>query len=372
MRPTAFIYTVLTACLLCFFQFSGFAEEGNEDLESEFRQDKLWSGGDGSYSIALPGGLALWLFGDSFIGTIDSGTREGNQMVHNAVAIQNIEKHTMSFYWNRQNKAGSYFPDGKDYWYWPGDGVFLNGKVYCFAKKTGMIKGKEDDPFGFVWLQDELVVIDNPLESPDNWQCRHVPVPFSNKQIHIGTACLADSGYLYILGQKETARAFLARLSVNHLENLELDSFEFLASSKGGKTFWVKDPKAASIIWQQAAAEASLSKIHGSYLCLYHKNGLGAEVVVRTAKSIEGPWSDEKLVYTIPEKQCKRGFTYAAKAHPEQLSDKNLLAITYAINPGDLKAHNKDPLAYFPKVAFIKSPVVSDKSEASSSNSGNN
>ena len=44
-----------------------------------------WVAGDGTFSLELPGGRTLWLFGDSFIGTVNPGS----SFVQDAKLIRN-------------------------------------------------------------------------------------------------------------------------------------------------------------------------------------------------------------------------------------------------------------------------------------------
>ena len=202
-------------------------------LARAFHTDSAWSGGDGAYSISLGKDRTLWIFGDSFIGTISGGRRLNNVMIHNAIALQDQKSGKMSFYWAKQSQPASYFADKDSYWLWPGDGIFYNDRVYCFARQVAQVQGKENDPFGFVWKQDELAIIANPSDDPQNWQVRHLPLAFTDTQIHLGCACWHDNNWLYVLGIKESTRqAILARISLSKLSNLELKYFEFLSAEK--------------------------------------------------------------------------------------------------------------------------------------------
>jgi hypothetical protein len=329
--------------------------ENPVDLEKEFRSDKDWSGGDGAYSISLPDNKVLWLFGDSMLGTINNGSAKDALMIHNAVALQDLKAGKMAFYWKHPAKPASFFDDAAAYWLWPGDGTYYGGRVYCFARRVGQIPGKEGDPFGFVWKQDELIVINNPKDKPDNWQCRHAALDFTTSDFHLGSACLQDGAWLYVLGMREkTRQAILARISLVKLAQNPGRSFEFLSTARNGKPSWCKHALQASTLFDRVATEGSLLKTKDGYLCLYHRNSMGADIVARKATQIEGPWSDEQLLYQIPEAQTKRGFCYAGKAHPEQPADPGFLALTYSVNPGTLEAYAKDPLAYFPHVVYLK------------------
>src|ERR1700736_448739 len=60
-------------------------------LTQRFQQTEGWTGGDVAQSIPLTPDRTLWLFGDSFIGKIESGRRVGARMINNAVAWQSLK-----------------------------------------------------------------------------------------------------------------------------------------------------------------------------------------------------------------------------------------------------------------------------------------
>ena len=336
------------------------ADSPEQAVAGLFRTDKTWSGGDGHYSIALKD-KSVWFFGDTFLGTITGGKRIDNEMVHNTIGIQNVKDQKMQFYWNKEanGKAASFFPEREDFWLWPGDGASSDGKLYCFAKQVITKNGDPNDPFGFIWRKDELLVIDNADSNPESWQLRHVTLPFTTSKLHLGTACLIDSGNLYVLGMKEDSKeAILARIPVADLASLNLKSFEFYKADKTGKVSWTKQIKQLSPLWKNAAAEGSISHVPGGFLCVYHRGGMGDEIVGRTAKKMEGPWSDEKLLYKVPQDLNKRGMCYAAKAHPEQSCAADEIILSFSVNPGSMEANAKDPDAYFPHIVCVKLPAV--------------
>ncbi len=326
-------------------------------LESQFLQSKMWSGSDGAYSVDLGNGKAIWLFSDTFIGIISGGKRRHNAMINNSIGLQDIKAGKMSFFWKHSKKPASFFPGGKGYWLWLGDGVFYKNKVYCFAKRISAIPGHEGEPFGFEWKKDELIVIDNPKDDPSSWHCRHLLLPFTTRNLHIGTACLIDGQMLYVTGLNEQKKqTLLSRIALSELEGTNINAFEFLQSAGKNTSQWSKDISKSAPLFDQSAAEASLSKFDNKYVCLFHSGGAGDRIVVRTAPGVSGPWSAEKLVYTVPSELCKRGMCYAAKGHPEQPCHDGAMVVTFLINPGKLEAHDKDPYAYFPRAVEIKVP----------------
>lgn len=355
LRLLSVIFLTLSLALLSVPH--SLAETAAPNLESQFSQNPMWTGSDEAYSIAMGNGKAIWLFSDTFIGTINGGKRVNNDLINNSIGIQDIPAGKMSFYWKQGKPPDSYFPRSRNYWLWLGDGVFLKNKLYCFAKRISALPGHAGEPFGFVWQQDELIVIDNLAADPTSWHCRHLVLPFTDKNLHFGTACLIDGDMLFVMGMHEQKKqALLARIPLKELQEQHLKAFEFLQDNKQEKAIWSKDASKCAYLFDHAAAEASLSKVGKNFLCILHSSGAGAKIVARTAQSLSGTWSAEKLLYTIPEDLCKRGMCYAAKGHPEQSCQNGAIIVTYLINPGPLEAHVKDPYIYFPRVVEIKIP----------------
>src|ERR1700733_3255973 len=105
------IFLSITIALLC--ASLALAESPRPDLESQFLQDPMWTGSDGAYSVDIGNGKAIWLFSDTFIGIISGGKRQDYSLVNNSIGIQDINAGKMSFFWNHQKKAESYFPAGE-------------------------------------------------------------------------------------------------------------------------------------------------------------------------------------------------------------------------------------------------------------------
>jgi len=85
------------------------------------------------------------------------------------------------------------------------------------------------------------------------------------------------------------------------------------------------------------------------------------KIVARTAPQLTGPWSNNKVIYRIPEMQKghagydKDTFCYAAKEHPEFRRPGSLL-ITYACNTMNVQKLTSNLDIYFPKVVRIPYP----------------
>jgi len=81
-------------------------------------------------------------------------------------------------------------------------------------------------------------------------------------------------------------------------------------------------------------------------------------VIARTAKKIEGPWSESKVIYYYPEMQYsynkydKDTFCYAAKEHPE-FAVKGSLFLTYVCNTFENQKLATHLDIYFPKSVYM-------------------
>jgi hypothetical protein len=97
---------------------SGLCFTGNR-FQSVFHRYTGWTGGDATYSIPLPDGRTLWLFGDSFIGTVrPDRSRPGSSFYRNAAMVQQGNEFiTLPV-------SGNAFvrPADPGWWYWPGHG----------------------------------------------------------------------------------------------------------------------------------------------------------------------------------------------------------------------------------------------------------
>ena len=59
------------------------------DWDEIFAREKGWTGADGCFSVELGDGRTLWLYSDTWVGTIAKGKHaEGSRLVNNSIGIQ--------------------------------------------------------------------------------------------------------------------------------------------------------------------------------------------------------------------------------------------------------------------------------------------
>jgi len=93
-----------------------------------------WVAGDGTFSIPLPNGNTLWLFGDSFIGTVHPDSSiYGAKMIRNCAIYQQGDS-MQSIYRGGMTDTLSFipteFPDS--IWFWPEQGMVENDTLKVF------------------------------------------------------------------------------------------------------------------------------------------------------------------------------------------------------------------------------------------------
>jgi hypothetical protein len=87
-RPVIFLYLAFVSIVACAALANTTSAAPNEaqapSCDPVFPYKEGWLGGDAAFSILLPDGRSLWLFGDSFVGSANQTNRPGSKMVRNA------------------------------------------------------------------------------------------------------------------------------------------------------------------------------------------------------------------------------------------------------------------------------------------------
>src|SRR5262249_4525085 len=137
------------------------------DWNEKFTRSDGWIGADGAYSVPLSPTRTVWLFGDTFVGTIKNGSRAGSALGNNTVAVPggNGPEPNASFPIRRgpADKPLSQFApaDGRGF-LWPQAGTFHDGKLYLFLAQVEHTK--DGGAFGFRQVAQWLGVVENPAD----------------------------------------------------------------------------------------------------------------------------------------------------------------------------------------------------------------
>lgn len=323
-----------------------------------FRRTEGWTGGDGIFAIPLSGhegpdhavgNKTLFVFSDTFIGSVDSaGKRVNSTMVNNSLAILDgavPDPERIRFFWGRnaEGKAASAFvPNtprtaGSQSWYWLQDGFVHKGFVYDLPL---IVTRDTAGPEGFQFKETGIALLKIPLGpngEPDLALAvqKDTPLFFSGagRTLYYGCGIMPNTaeagapdpdGYIYVYGRNSL---YVARVRADDFEDFQEWRYWDGAAWSGDIS------KSASL--GTGGPELSVTPIaqgslKGKYLLV--SSGLEPDIFIRVGESPKGPFGNRINVFKAPEWDAAgKIYTYNAKAHPSLSSDGNWL-VTYNVN----------------------------------------
>ena len=347
-------------------QFSGKNKLTNDDLKvvqdtfftEMFNRDCCgFTGGDGTISVLLPDGRTVWIFGDTFLGTVNpDNTREKITpiFIRNSLVIQDGDsittlhqgtpEHPASFVIPPPETPGGQCLSEDSVWFWPNNGFVENNKLFLFLSEiiqadTGM--------WGFRWTGTWL----STYSLPDIKEEEIIPVPYSlENQVHYGIAILEEKDYTYVYGRKDD-KPHVARFAAGDVKG----PWEFYTG-----TGWSSDPDASNPMSDFDVSEQfSIMKIKSTYVLISQTGAvLSPEIYSFTSDKPYSGWDQKTLLYTTPIPESNKNlFTYNAMAHPQFMKDGKLL-ISYNTNSFVLEDHFRDADIYRPRFVWIPVKLI--------------
>lgn len=352
------IFIVLSTLLIaCKTSVSENAEVSNRTITIDtifnarfFPKGEAFTGGDGTYSIALPDGRSLWIFGDSFIGNVTPDLKRiktDPQYIRNCfvilgndslIMLQQGEPHEFkSMMIPPEVTSGKY--SEHDLWYWPGDGFIENGNLNVFASK--FFQEKNTDMWAFQFQGTELIE----FSLPDLSVLRIDRFPQLDS-VHYGHAILETDEYTYIYGLKKQF-PYAARAKKGNVR----DAWQFYTGKE-----WVDQATGAEPMIEFAGSEQfSVFKWEEIYVMIMQGGNLSRKIYSFTSTQPYGPWENQQLLYETPLPQgCDACWTYNALAHP-QFTEDDFLLISYNTNSMEMNDHYANAAIYRPR--FIRVPM---------------
>lgn len=333
------------------------------ELDRLFQRAEGWIGADGAHSVALGDGRTLWLFSDTWVGSIRDGHRTDAGIVNNTVALQRgpLESADLAFS-IRRNAEGdpSAFlapPDGRG-WFWLQAGAVAGGRLHVFLPQIE----RTEDPgvFGFrscgLWLASTA---DFRGDDPLAWRFELTPFPHAEftpeRERSFGCAALVHDGFLYAYGTEDvidalrTRHLILARVPAERAS--EPGAWRFFADGE-----WQADFRRASRLFDDMGSEAAVlhQPARGRFVIVYTEHGLSERILARSAPQAWGPWSEPVELARCPEaRRDPLLLTYAAKAHATLSSDDEL-AVSYVVNSLDFWQVARDASLYWPRFLRVR------------------
>lgn len=327
-----------------------------------FTRSLGWNGGDGGITTLLPDGNVYWTFNDSFYGVVVDSTRArgSSSFPRNSVMIQAPGETDANLYWLNS------FVQTSD----PTAPKYYQARTFIRhpkAKKTeAQIEAGEIDDDWIYWAGD-ATVYNNQLQMLWNG----VDTTDPNNSMRHESICLA----VYSLDGKVGDATYMKPISVNHHfkdEDIygygstlweDEDGHTYLYCTKGydvlvARTethdldskweYYISDDN-GNFSWQSSyptEAEASWSKIQTTSCSMpwvfkkgdyYYLTGqsiwYGKQVLIMRSTSPYGPFTDSKVLFTVPDQLDKLGVTtyqnaYMINLHQEMSRDGELVFST--------------------------------------------
>lgn len=317
------------------------------------------TGADGEYSVLLPDGRTVWIFGDSFLGTVNpdrSRAKRSPWFIRNSMAVQEADT-LRSLYnvidgWESSLVIPPGAVKGKQFsedslWYWPGDGFIEDGKLKVFM--SAFYQAIPGD-WGFAWAGANIATFSLPdmkLERID-----HFNYP-GNLEVHWGHAvCDEDGSYTYIYGaENKSKNLYVARAPKGNI----LAPWEFYTGND-----WVSDSRQSKPMLAITGSEQfSVFKLNDKYVLIVQEGGfMTREIVSYYSDSPFHGWKNRKVLCLaqFPEdvSSTKNLFTYNSLAHPQFIENGELLLST-CINSFVVEEVFLDASKYRP--VFLRVPV---------------
>ncbi|HEV2423632.1 MAG TPA: DUF5005 domain-containing protein [Terriglobia bacterium] len=304
-----------------------------------------WTGADGSYSLALPDGDSLFLWSDSYIGTVNSQTRMRSSdlfQAHNSLTIWNPVNNSYTTVGYPPSTSSYFVPPTRANWFWVGGPLLVEPSPGVYQVKVML--GQWTPKIRFAG--NSVATLSYPSMAILSIQ----PVRSESTAIIWGSWLLENGGYIYIYGLKDPGNdnkePYVARVtSLGNLTNASLWQFWNATTSS-----WTTGASNATPMTGVTATtgEYSVNRFTATTGPFYMLTGmdpqnppypLWSHVTTYYSCSPQGPWSAKTTVYTTPEAGaagCKAGtlVTYNAKAHPEFTGSTGIL-LSYNVNAND-------------------------------------
>ncbi len=296
-----------------------------------------WTGSDATYSLPLPDGRIMWMFGDTFLGTVKADrSREGAPFLRNSLVIQQGDELKTLYQMKDGQPRAFVSPPREDEWYWPLDATIHQDEIHFMLGRLGST-GSEGN-WSFEYRGFDLVILDR-----FEFSIKSLTPKIIDPDISFGACILEDDTYTYIYGISSRPfqkRAHIARVLGTNLSK----TWEFYDGEN-----WLDEPD-DFVIQEGVSDQFSMLKDGEKYYLITHEIIFGNRIFIAESDTPTGPFRNKRILYCTPESGGNI-FTYNTFAHPE-LSDSGELRLSYNINSFDFQDIFRDADLYRPR--FLK------------------
>jgi hypothetical protein len=301
-----------------------------------------WTGGDGTYSVALPDGRVVWMFSDTFLGTVNpNGTRPiSTPLINNDFVLQRGRALIQTLHGGTVDHPTSLILPIDASWSWVGDATVEGDRLRQFVStfiRTG--PGMWD----WYWSGTEIAT----FSLPDLILLGTAAVPVANG-VDYGAGLLEDGEFTYLYG----------------VEDNQVVKYLHVARARGGNVLgswdfwdgagWSNDPGDSARVLSGVSNSLSVIRWRNAFVLVTQDSAVpfSSEIVAYVSCSPQGPFSDRTHLYTTPETGGNL-FTYNALAHPEFTNAQGVL-LSYNVNSFALGDIYRDVTIYRPRFIRVR------------------
>src|SRR3984885_2645276 len=212
--------TFLLACLCCMIlgaqcQLPPVPGQGTPDTSFDAlvtQNGPGWTGGDGSYSLLLPDGTDLWMWSDSYIGTVDPVTRLRSGWLftaHNSLTHSTPGSNVITTLGYPPQTTSYFMPSNSNNWYWQGGGLVVETAPGVYKVQIMLLEWTGS----FSFQGNSVATLSWPALTTESV----VPVALPDLTIEWGAQLLQIGKYLYLYGIQDPGTwqklPYVARMS---------------------------------------------------------------------------------------------------------------------------------------------------------------
>jgi hypothetical protein len=313
-----------------------------------------WTGSDGSYSVPLPDGRTLWMWGDTFFGTVNPDHSRATQgFAHNTWTVQERNGRWGPTLYDPNGLFGApaawAAPPDSASWYWPGDATVVGSTLQqVLFRITGA-----GPAFGVIGVDVATYQLPG-LEPMGIAPAGGAFLPSAGSgpggPIQWGVALTETADFVYLYGCEDFAsqkHLHVARVPRGHSLT---EPWEFFDG-----TAWTTNPLLSVRLLSDIANEMSVVATRDGFRLVAQDGGIGRDIYAYFAAAPEGPWTGKTLLHTTRE-DAGKFFTYNAKEHP-QLARPGRIVISYNVNARSGDDLYTDVDNYRPRFVEVRLPA---------------
>ncbi len=326
-----------------------------------------WLGADGDVSVPLNPTTSLFIFSDTYVGNQSQQSRKGpgTTMVSNTAAVQTClpdGSTAIKYYWGKMytdHPEPLFKSFTRRYNFWVVNAFMIKGSLYVVLQKVAPGIGvAPDNIFSFALLGFTLAKVSNPASPPNEWEIEYLLLPgFSNPFMAIGPSIKLDN-YIYFFVSREDKAQLLVRNQFDIIDDPG-KPFEYYALDRS----WKEGLNTSDMETVVKGFRSNTVNYHPDlqlWVMICDLKFMDNKILMRTAKKLTGPWSDEIPVYKIPEltpgnaAYHQTNFCYLARECIQYYDPKKKeMLLTYDINNSDFGEIVSNERIYTPKLIRV-------------------